>query len=198
MTGKELMAILAKNEALYPYAYKDMNARKKGEIAEAWMSLLKDEDGAAVMYAYEQAAKVCKNPIVPADIFEQLEKMRDTTAADDERLWQEFTKAAWLAASLKRKFGYTVRDENGVTQGESARQRAVKVYAGMSKENKMFCGSVQELIIYGEKPDSDLLSFVKPQYLKKLKHIRQYLKTQSEAPQELLEGLKVEVKRLDY
>lgn len=184
---KDIFELLLINQTTFPFAYKDMSSEERNVLVGIWHRVFKGHQKQIVFHAFENALKVCKMPVTPADVFEQIGKLEKATQESDEELWDIFVSTSKQISDLSDSFEFTYIDYTGISQGEQARNKAVKLFAELHPIVKEFCGSIASTIAYGARADDELLQFIKPQFLKQIKGIRERVKLLEQTPREILE-----------
>lgn len=188
MTEQEISGLLAINQVAFPYAYKDMSKEDRGVLRNVWLSMFKGYDAKLVRFAFERALAKCKVPVTPADVIEQIEKIESAGQPNEDDIWQEFLTVAHKVSDLSSGFGYSYMEDNGLTIGKNLRNGAQRIFNQISQEIKSFCGGeLSQLITYGNMSQSDLIQYVKPNFLKRLKIFRDREKVLKNTPPQLLE-----------
>lgn len=157
MTKTEIAALLALNKVHFPYAYKDMTKEEKNILLESWTSLLEGYDNEFIKLAFCEALKVCKVPVTTADIFEQIRKAEETRQQSPEKLWSIFMGALSRASGMSKE-----------------------EYNRLPFEIKEFCGSQNQFWEYGQLDTTELVGYVKPQFIKRVPHFREVKKVTSQ------------------
>ena len=187
MTDKEISLLLAINQTTYPYAYKDMSKEQREILRTVWHNKFKDYESEVISHAFYKALEICKMPVTIADIFTQLSKIKQSQATSDDELWDKFLEAAENCSTLSQYFNYSMRESDGRTQGDIARERTRDIFNELPPEIKAFCGSVHNLIDYGKVGRKELNQFTKPQFLKRMTAIKERAEVLEETPEEILQ-----------
>lgn len=197
MTQKEMAALLAINKCNYPYAYEKMTKEEREILLDTWLKLFGKYEAAFIRHAFERALEVCKMPVTPADIFDQIGKLKSAIGQSLDELWQIFIDAANQAEILSRDFKWTLVEANGLTQGQNAKIKAQVLFDGLPGEIKTYCGNVRRLIDYGGISDDKLLQFIKPEFMRRIKEIREQAQIKAETPKQIFELIGFTAKTVD-
>lgn len=187
MTQKEVAEMLAKVKTVYSYAYRDMTKEDKEALLDTWYMLFRDYEKSLVFHAFASALHVCKMPITPADIFEQILKIENTAQKGEEELWDEFMVAARKAEDIAYHFRFTaILPGDSITQGERARLQADEFFKELPEEIKEFCNSFAQLATFGAVSCDELTQFVRPNFMRRIPQLRERAKIIKNTPSEFL------------
>lgn len=168
-TEKKIAELIAAIKTIYPYYAKEMNVET---LVNTWNLLLKDYVDNAVDIAMLECLKTCKTPPTPADVIEQLKDFEQANRMSDEELWNKLTDAVRETDRLMYRFDFTFVEDNGLTQGQNARNKANEVWEQLPEELKSYLGGRSELLRMAKNYTEDDLHFEKNRFLKTMPAIR--------------------------
>ena len=171
---KQMLALIS---TLYPYYTKEMNKDEKGILINAWKFALKNYTDEEVETAFEQALSTCQYAPVPADIVAHIKKARKSLSPSDEELWIAYETALRNTCDQVSRFPFTIRESNGLTQGQNARNRVDKIFEELPPKVKAYVGSKGELIRLSQdwEEDRDFARYEKPKFLKAMPSIEEQI-----------------------
>lgn len=168
-TEKKIAELIAAIKTIYPYYAKEMNVET---LVNTWNLLLKDYPDKAVDVAMLECLKTCKTPATPADVIEQLKDFEQVNRMSDEELWNKLTDAVRETDRLMYRFDFTFVEDNGLTQGQNARNKANKVWEQLPEELKSYLGGRSELMRMAKNYTDNDLHFEKSRFLKTMPAVR--------------------------
>ncbi len=138
----KITEMIAAIKTIYPYYAKDTDVKT---LVKTWSVLLNSYTDSAVEVAFYKCLQICKTPPTPADVIEQLKEMIKADAPTIEKLWNNFVNILDKAREYVYRFDFTVTEDNGLTQGQNARNDFNKLWESLSDEIKQFVGGKGEL-----------------------------------------------------
>ena len=168
-TVNKITELLASIKTIYPYYAKgtDVNA-----LVRTWELLLKDYSDKAVDVAMLECLKTCKTPPTPADVIERLNEFEQANQMSDEELWSKLTDAVRETDRLMYRFNFTFVEDNGLTQGQNARNKALEIWDQLPEELKSYLGGRSQLLDMAKNYTENDLMFEKNRFLKTMPTIR--------------------------
>lgn len=139
----KIVEIIFGIKTIYPYYAKETDVQS---LVKTWGMLLQDVPDDVADAAFYKALRVCKVPPTPADLIEQINAMKAATEPTAEELWTVYHKALNDTMRLIPQFGYTYVDSSGISQGQQARNKVEKIWAGLPDAIKHYLSSKGELI----------------------------------------------------
>ena len=130
---RKIIELIAAIKTIYPYYAKDT---ERIPLVNTWELILKDYSDKAVDVAMLECLKTCKTPPTPADVIEQLNNFEQANQILDEELWNRLTDAVHETDRLMYRFNFTFVEDNGLTQGQNARNKSVQVWENLPEELK--------------------------------------------------------------
>lgn len=176
MTKENVAELITMNYALYKLGSKPLTDAEQKAMLDVWYWHFKDHDSTVVKTAFLKANAVCKFPIQPADIFEQLQQMATENMEPAAKMWDDFLKIARKISNNATCYGYTFRLPSGKTQGQDAREKNAELFESLPKEVQEWCGGISTATEIGNMPDSDAQRFERPRFLKDVDAQRQTTK----------------------
>lgn len=146
-------------------------ADKLGNISltvGTWEALLKEYDDDAVTYGFRQALLTSKFPPVPAEIVEHIKSARKNFEPTNEELWGVYEDALRKTWDQMTRFTYTIRESNGLTQGQNARNRVEKIFEELPPKVKSYLVSKGELMNQAKRwaNEDDYIRWEKDRFIK--------------------------------
>lgn len=166
---KKIVELIASIKTIYPYY---ATGTERNSLVNTWELLLKDYSDKAVDVAMIECLKICKTPPTPADVIEQLKDFEQANRITDEELWSKLTEAVHETERLIYRFTFTFVEDNGLTQGQNARNKAVQVWEQLPEELKSYLGGWSELRRMAQNYTDNDLHFEKSRFLKSMPAIR--------------------------
>ena len=163
-TMNKITEVLAAIKTLYPYYGRETGVE---QTVRLWHTVLFPYDDEEVEKALYLCLQSCKYPPSPADISEAVRSFRESSEPTPEELWSEYSEALLKAARLVSCFNYTAVDENGLTQGQNARNKCNEIFESLSPDVKRYIGSYGEFVrrglenFYGESSKHERERFVR-------------------------------------
>lgn len=130
-------------KTIYNYFGKDTDLEL---LVNTWDSLLKSYTDEEVDRGVFLALQSCKYAPVPADIIEQIERLRNKETPSESELWATYQKALKEVLYFSYRLDYNYIDDSGLTQGEQARLAIERIWAGLPQELQIYIGDKSELI----------------------------------------------------
>lgn len=168
-TEKKIAELIAAIKTIYPYYANETDVES---LVSTWNLLLKDYSDNAVDIALLECLKTCKTPPTPADVIEQLNEFEQANQISDEELWSKLTDAIRETDRLMYRFNFTFVEDNGLTQGQNARNKAVEVWEQLPEELKSYLGGRSELLNMAKNFTENDLHFERNRFLKTMPTIR--------------------------
>ena len=156
MTAKEVQVLIRQNLAMYRIGEKTFTEEQAATQIATWAAALKDIPAEAGFLAMQRAFTVCRFPVTLADLFEQLRRMQSTQRPTAAEEWAALLKAARKAASDAGQYTYTMRMDDGRTQGQAARERNKARFESLHPAAQKFLGGTEGLISLGDADDTAL------------------------------------------
>jgi len=169
MTDKKLLEMMKRIKIIYPYTFKDF-----------------DEKDVVIKRAMSKA----KQPPVPADVIEEIEKLRRVNGKSDAQLWDEALRLMETAQDCAGRFNYTALDPNGKTQGENARAELREEYGKVNAAVKEYFGSLGNLLSIARDMSDETVSYERGRFFKHIGICRNRVDDKKEVNSLLLQGVK--------
>lgn len=168
-TEKKIAELIAAIKTIYPYYSNETDVET---LVNTWNLLLKNYSDNAVDIVLLECLKTCKTPPTPADVIEQLNDFEQVNRMSDEELWNRLTDAVREMDRLMYRFDFTFVEDNGLTQGQNARNKAIQVWEQLPEELKSYLGGRSELMRMAKNYTDNDLHFEKSRFLKTMPVIR--------------------------
>lgn len=165
----KITEVIAAIKTIYPYYAKETDVQT---LVKTWNVLLKDYPDSDVTTALYMCLKTCKMPPTPADLIDRLTSMRSSLEPSDEELWNELTKIIRKADWVVSRFNGTFIEQNGLTQGQNARNSFDKLWDSIPERIRMYLGGKGELIRLARNRDDEELKFERNRFLKTMPSIK--------------------------
>jgi hypothetical protein len=159
----KISEIIGAIRSIYPYYAKDVMIAVTANVWERVLQNYNDEEVSAAFYSCLQS---CKVPPTPADIIERINRMKKALEPSNEMLWTVYYDALIRTLDLMAQFSYTFVEDDGVSQGQKARNKVEKLYEGLPNKIKDYLGSKGELMRIARSLDTQDASFEKARFLK--------------------------------
>lgn len=170
---QKVMEMFAIFSTHYTNFAKDKSVKEMDVFIKSWLMVLKDYDDGEVDYAINQVLSTCQFAPKPADVITHIKQMRKSIAPSDEELWSVYENALRETCDQMSRFGYTFRENNGLTQGQIARNRVETIYNNLPPKIKEYVGSKGELMRLSQdwEADVDFARYEKSKFLKAMPSI---------------------------
>lgn len=164
-TINKITELIAAIKTIYPYYAKETDVPT---LVKTWEALLRDYPDNVVDVALYKCLQTCKTPPTPADVIEKLDAMCTALEPTDEELWTGFVQSVIAAERQIYRFDYTFVEENGLTQGENARNKVEAIWQAVPDKVKQYIGSKGEFIRIAQRYrySDEELKFEKNRFLK--------------------------------
>lgn len=156
MTAKEVQVLIRQNLAMYRIGEKTFTEEQAATQIATWAAALKDIPAEAGFLAMQRAFTVCRFPVTLADLFEQLRRMQSAQRPTAAEEWAALLKEARKAASDAGQYTYTMRMDDGRTQGQAARERNKARFESLHPAAQKLLGGTEGLISLGDADDTAL------------------------------------------
>lgn len=166
----KITEMIAAIKTIYPYYAKDTDVKT---LVKTWSVLLNSYTDSAVDVAFYKCLQICKMPPTPADVIEQLNEMLKVDVPTVEELWNDFIKVLDEARKYVYRFNFTATEDNGLTQGQIARNKFRKLWNSLSDDIKQFVGGEGEMIRMAQ-ADDDELKYEHNRFLKMIPTIQSH------------------------
>lgn len=130
-------------KTIYNYFGKDTDLEL---LVNTWDSLLKNYTDEEVDKGVFLALQSCKYAPVPADIIEQIERLRNREKPCESELWALYHKALKEVLYFSYRLDYNYIDDSGLSQGEQARRAIEKIWHDLPQELQIYIGDKEELV----------------------------------------------------
>lgn len=130
-------------KTIYNYFGKDTDIEL---LVNTWHSLLQAYTNEEVDKGVFLALQSCKYAPVPADIIEQIERLRNKEKPSESELWATYRKALKEVLYFSYRLEYNYIDDSGLSQGEQARLAIEQIWSGLPQELQIYIGDKSELI----------------------------------------------------
>lgn len=162
--------LIAAIKTIYPYYAKEADVKA---LVKTWELLLYSYSDNDVKAAMIKCLQTCKTPPTPADVIEQLTALKQSKQLTSESLWGRFLDTMHKVDDLSYRLNFTFVEDNGLTQGQNARNKISRIWEQLPQELKSYIGSQGELIRMAREYDDTALTFEKARFLKALPSIRE-------------------------
>ena len=165
LTKNDVFAMIATVKVHYSFNYKSFTSDDYVTLANSWYEDLKDYPRELVFESFNRSKRVQKIAITTADIIEQIDKMQEAFQPSAQEKWQELKKTLNDVYRLTQCFDYTMVQENGLTQGQNARNKVCGIFDSLPPEVQRYCGNasgLKDMSMLGE----EQLEFEKARFVK--------------------------------
>ena len=161
----KIIEMIGAIKAVYPYYSKDGDAKV---LVQTWEALLKPYEDSDIVQGFYNALQVCKMPPTPADVIEKIKEVRRASEPSGEELWATYRQALEKTLRLMGEFGYTFVEEDGLTQGDKARNKVEELWRGLPWQIKAYLSSKSEMMAMARRLDREEITFEQNRFLKAL------------------------------
>ena len=170
LTKQDVIAMVGTVKVNYPFAYKSKEGTGYSNedlalLANVWYENLKAYPREIVLEAFSRSLRACKIAVALADIIEQIDKMQEAFQPSAQEKWQKLKKTLDEVYSLATCFNYTYVQDNGLTQGQNARNKVCGIFDSLPPEVQRYCGNASGLIEIA-KLEEEQLEFEKARFVK--------------------------------
>lgn len=161
MASKQaIVGVLATIKTAFPYT-KEVDEKLQARL---WMRMFETVDDGMLGQAVFKALKENNTPPAIADVFEQIEKIKDANRETPEELWQI------LRGTFKDvdRLHY----QSQFSDGAEKREELKALYESLPEEIKTYLGSVSELVSLAKRRYEDDIKFDRKNFIKSVPHIR--------------------------
>jgi len=180
LTKAQASLLLKLNQQTYPAFYKNFKAEDAEMLRELWMNLFSDTFGELVVYVFRQALRECEYPVTPAEVQKRIKALKSLSEPNETELWSKFYKAV---AEISRLDPYGPYDYD-----KERLNKAKEVYDLLPEQVKGYCG-LREMAVYAEMSDDELISYVRPQFMKRMPEVKERQRLCAGTPPQILEFL---------
>lgn len=162
--------LLAAIKTIYSYYAKETDVEK---LVMLWEQTLNGFSDNEVKTATLKCLQICKTPPTPADVIDQIKAFKQSEQPTPESLWGRFLNTMRKVGDLSERLKYTFVEDNGITQGQNAKNKIIQIWEQLPQELKSYIGSQGELIRMAREYDDTALTFEKTRFLKAIPNIRE-------------------------
>lgn len=162
---EKVVEVLLTIKAVYPYYAKDANLTV---LKNVWKKALQKYEDEMVDLAFGMCIESCKVPPTPADIIERINGVKKSLEPSNEHLWSVYYDALVRTLDLMAQFSYTFVEDDGISQGQKARNKVDKLYESLPIKVKDYLGSKGELMRVARSINTQDASFEKSRFLRSL------------------------------
>jgi hypothetical protein len=168
-TEKKIAELIAAIKTIYPYYANETDVET---LVNTWNLLLKDYSDNLVDLALLECLKICKTPPTPADVIEQLNILQQAQQIPVGKIWDTLIDALHKADNLISRFNYSFVEDNGLTQGQNAKNDCKQLWKQLPEEIKNYIGCYGEFIRMSRNYTDNDLKFEKNKFIKAIPAIR--------------------------
>lgn len=166
MTKVEVMKIIRMNFALYKLGAKPLTDSEMAAMTEVWYLHFQNYTYETILQAFIAANRVCKYPIQPADIFEQLNSNAQSEMAEN---WRKLKNAIDCAGYYMTWRGCPMAlgvDENGRLVKSNGSREIQNCFNSLPDIVKQWVGSPSELCNLSKYSEEELDRYRRPEFMK--------------------------------
>lgn len=166
MTKAEVMKIIRMNFALYKLGAKPLTDSEMAAMTEVWYLHFQNYTYETILQAFIAANRVCKYPIQPADIFEQLNANVQSEMAEN---WRKLKNAIDCAGYYMTWRGCPMAlgvDENGRLVKSNGSREIQNCFNSLPDIVKQWVGSPSELCNLSKYSEEELDRYRRPEFMK--------------------------------
>ena len=164
---QKIIEMLTMIKTVFPRYAENLADEQMPLLINTWLACLKGYDDNAVLYGFENHIKTSKFAPTPSEIIEHIREAQKTLEPSNEELWSVFENALRDVWDEMGRFGYTFVEQNGLTQGQIARNNVQKIFDNLPPKIKMYVASKSELMNLAKQwaCESDFLKWEKQRFL---------------------------------
>ena len=164
---QKIIEMLTMVKTVYPRYSENLTDEQMPLLINTWLACLKGYDDNAVLYGFEKHIKTSKFAPTPSEIIEHIREAQRAIEPSNEELWSVFENALRDVWDEMGRFGYTFVEQNGLTQGQIARNNVQKIFDNLPPKIKMYVASKSELMNLAKQwaCESDFLKWEKQRFL---------------------------------
>jgi hypothetical protein len=175
MTQKEIAELLRMNFALYKLGAKPLTDAELKSMCGVWYWHFRRYPAELVKTAFLRANAVCRFPVQPADIFDQMHDMAAALIPDPETQWQA------LKAAVRKASGLVIRRKCPMIVGVDASGRPVKddgtrglqeLYDALPPGARDYLGGVSALVDLTRCSDDEIDTYRRTEFMQYYAHGR--------------------------
>ena len=124
-------------------------------------------------------------------ISQEIEKMQGAFEKDESELWAELQNVLHDVSACAYRFNFNYVEQNGLTQGENARNRVREIFEGLDPALKDYCRDTRGLVELA-RYTNEQINFERGRFMKIIPTIRERQKTRNATPENvrvLLQGI---------
>lgn len=166
MTKAEVMKIIRMNFAMYKLGAKPLTDSEMVAMTEVWYLHFQNYTYETILQAFIAANRVCKYPIQPADIFEQLNSNVQSEMAEN---WRKLKNAIDCAGYYMTWRGCPMAlgvDENGRLVKSNGSREIQNCFNSLPDIVKQWVGSPSELCNLSKYSEEELDRYRRPEFMK--------------------------------
>lgn len=156
MTFNDTKKLMDLNFAMYKGSERELSKEHAATQLTVWAAVLKDVPFSAGQKAMLKAFRVCRFPVTLADLMAQLHAMQAEQDISGPECWAEITRAGRQAADNAAGYGWTLRMEDGRTQGQIMRDKNKRLFESLHPAARRWLGSLSELVNLGRMDSTEL------------------------------------------
>lgn len=160
------MKIIRMNFALYKLGAKPLTDSEMAAMTEVWYLHFQNYTYETILQAFIAANRVCKYPIQPADIFEQLNSNAQSEMAEN---WRKLKNAIDCAGYYMTWRGCPMAlgvDENGRLVKSNGSREIQNCFNSLPDIVKQWIGSPSELCNLSKYSEEELDRYRRPEFMK--------------------------------
>lgn len=184
LTKQDVVSMVGVIKANYDNAFRNSTKETLLAMVEQWYKSLVVYDKEIVGVALQRVLEECEYTPNLAHIMKQIKIIKEATEPTDAEYWVQLTDTLRRVARCVYRFRFNAIEENGLTQGENAKNEVKRIWEQLPQILKDYCGSENGLINLS-KMDQDEMTFEKGRFIKMLPT----LKTRIEVKQTIDAGV---------
>lgn len=168
MTKQECAQLIRLNFVLYKLSQKPLTDAELAATVQVWHWHFGALPAPVVRQAFLRANGVCRFPVQPADVLEQLRRMAAARQPAPAVRWQALKAAARQAAVLAERRACPLvvgLDEAGRPVRDDGTAALAALYESLDESDRAFCGSPAGLVQLGRCGEAEQESYRRTAYL---------------------------------
>lgn len=146
MTIDDVTVLMKWNLAMYAGCAKPLSDADAATQITLWAAELADVPAYAGQQAMRKAFTICDYPVKLSDLCRQLRILQAASEPKAAELWLMICGAAHKVADNTSRYVYTMREPDGRTQGQIARDENKSIFEGLPKSVQHYFGGLQGLV----------------------------------------------------
>lgn len=168
----------------YPNAYPTKTEEEDQMLIETWYDIFNGYPQEVFDKALHKAMETSEFAPKPATVMKAINDMRGAYEKDDSELWAELQGVLREVSRCVYRFGHTYVEDDGVSQGDKARQRVAEIFDSLDPALKDYCRDQRGLVELARYTDEQT-SYERGRFMRLMPTVRERIKTRQETPENI-------------